>query len=146
MARTNIEIKGLSRLMRDKCLTRDNIENAITISTSRDKNGKRKPQTLEITKGDMLRIGATVWHKQLFNGTIITVDDIKTAYAAAGNGEDRVHIRGTTEQGRKVSFFTDQIKDWYGNIRLDYGYALTISSSQGATARVRSGRSRFACH
>ena len=32
-----------------------------------------------------------------------------------------------------VSFHHDEIRDWYGNIRLDHGYALTITSAQGLT-------------
>ena len=32
-----------------------------------------------------------------------------------------------------VSFRHDEIRDWYGNIRLDHGYALTITSAQGLT-------------
>ena len=37
------------------------------------------------------------------------------------------------EDGRAVSFHHDEIRDWYGNIRLDHGYALTITSAQGLT-------------
>ena len=32
-----------------------------------------------------------------------------------------------------VSFHHDEIRDWYGNIRLDHGYAMTITSAQGLT-------------
>ena len=35
--------------------------------------------------------------------------------------------------GGHVSFHHDEIRDWYGNIRLDHGYALTITSAQGLT-------------
>ena len=35
--------------------------------------------------------------------------------------------------GGPVSFHHDEIRDWYGNIRLDHGYALTITSAQGLT-------------
>ena len=41
--------------------------------------------------------------------------------------------RPRTEDGRCVSFRHDEIRDWYGNIRLDHGYALTITSAQGLT-------------
>ena len=47
--------------------------------------------------------------------------------------EPSVLISGHTEDGRKVSFRHDEIRDWYGNIRLDHGYALTITSAQGLT-------------
>ena len=33
----------------------------------------------------------------------------------------------------RSSFRHDEIRDWYGNIRLDHGYALTITSAQGLT-------------
>ena len=52
--------------------------------------------------------------------------------AEAGT-EPSVLISGHTEDGRKVSFHHDEIRDWYGNIRLDHGYALTITSAQGLT-------------
>ena len=33
----------------------------------------------------------------------------------------------------RSSFHHDEIRDWYGNIRLDHGYAMTITSAQGLT-------------
>ena len=44
-----------------------------------------------------------------------------------------VLISARTEDGREVRFRHDEIRDWYGNIRLDHGYALTITSAQGLT-------------
>ena len=38
-----------------------------------------------------------------------------------------------TEDGREVRFHHDEIRDWFGNIRLDHGYAMTITSAQGLT-------------
>ena len=87
---------------------------------------------LEIARGDQLRIGATHWEKQLFNGTVVTVEDFKVERAEAG-AEPSVLISARTEDGRAVSFHHDEIRDWYGNIRLDHGYALTITSAQGLT-------------
>ena len=52
--------------------------------------------------------------------------------AEAGT-EPSVLISAHTEDGRAVSFRHDEIRDWYGNIRLDHGYALTITSAQGLT-------------
>ena len=83
-------------------------------------------------RGDRLRIGATYWEKQLFNGTVVTVDDFKVQRGEAGT-EPSVLISARTEDGRAVSFRHDEIRDWYGNIRLDHGYALTITSAQGLT-------------
>ena len=85
---------------------------------------------MEIARGDRLRIGATHWEKQLFNGTVVTVEDFKVERAEAGT-EPSVLISARTEDGRAVSFRHDEIRDWYGNIRLDHGYALTITSPRG---------------
>ena len=52
---------------------------------------------------------------------------------AEDNAEPSVLISGHTDDGREVSFRHDEIRDWYGNIRLDHGYALTITSAQGLT-------------
>ena len=84
------------------------------------------------TRGDQLRIGATHWEKQLFNGTVVTVEDFKVERGEAGT-DPSVLISARTEDGRAVSFRHDEIRDWYGNIRLDHGYALTITSAQGLT-------------
>ena len=56
----------------------------------------------------------------------------KVERAEAGT-EPSVLISARTEDGRAVSFRHDEIRDWYGNIRLDHGYALTITSAQGLT-------------
>ena len=63
---------------------------------------------------------------------MVTVDDFKVERAEAGT-EPSVLISARTEDGRAVSFRHDEIRDWYGNIRLDHGYALTITSAQGLT-------------
>ena len=83
-------------------------------------------------RGDRLRIGATHWKKQLFNGTVVTVQDFKVEMGEART-EPSVLISARTEDGREVRFRHDEIHDWYGNIRLDHGYAMTISSAQGLT-------------
>ena len=38
-----------------------------------------------------------------------------------------------TDDRRRVTFRHDEIRDWHDNIRLDYGYAMTIASAQGLT-------------
>ena len=63
---------------------------------------------------------------------MVTVDDFKVQRGDAGT-EPSVLISARTEDGRAVSFHHDEIRDWYGNIRLDHGYALTITSAQGLT-------------
>ena len=111
---------------------------------------------------DRIRIGATQWEKQLFNGTVVTVEDleVRPAEAAAvsrkarnreaarrtdpkasapessgdeSKAEPSVHITARTDDGRRVIFRHDEIRDWHDNIRLDYGYAMTIASAQGLT-------------
>ena len=47
--------------------------------------------------------------------------------------EPSVLITGRTGDGRLVKFSHDEIRDYKDNIRLDYGYALTIASAQGLT-------------
>ena len=104
----------------------------VTVIVSRGTEDERTTSPLEIARGDRLRIGATHWEKQLFNGTVVTVEDFKVERGEAGT-EPTVLISARTEDGRAVSFHHDEIRDWYGNIRLDHGYALTITSAQGLT-------------
>ena len=104
----------------------------VTVIVSRGTEDERTTSPLEIARGDRLRIGATHWEKQLFNGTVVTVEDFKVEMSEAGT-EPSVLISARTEDGRHVSFRHDEIRDWYGNIRLDHGYALTITSAQGLT-------------
>ena len=137
LARTRAEVRALSHLMRERRFASlPDGERAdadrVTVIVSRGTEDDRTTSPLEIVRGDRLRIGATHWEKQLFNGTVITVEDFKVERGEAGT-EPSVLISGHTEDGRKVSFRHDEIRDWYGNIRLDHGYALTITSAQGLT-------------
>ena len=155
LARTKAEARALSWLMRERVLgERTDIERAV-IEVSRDLDG-RVTEPLEIAVGDRLRIGATQWEKQLFNGTVVTVEDLEVRHEegaavsrkarnreAAGKGfeenigdpdsERSVHITARTDDGRRVAFRHDEIRDYHDNIRLDYGYAMTIASAQGLT-------------
>ena len=137
LARTRAEVRALSHLMRERrfaVLTdgeRADTDRVMVI-VSRGTEDERTTSPLEIVRGDRLRIGATHWEKQLFNGTVVMVEDFKVERGEAGT-EPSVLISGHTEDGRKVSFHHDEIRDWYGNIRLDHGYALTITSAQGLT-------------
>ena len=161
LARTKAEARALSWLMRERVLAgKTDIKRAV-IEVSRGLDG-RVTEPLEIAVGDRLRIGATQWEKQLFNGTVVTVEDIKVRRAegvavtrkarnrqAAGRAERGaeardefkaesgnefpVHITARTDDGRRVTFRHDEIRDWHDNIRIDYGYAMTIASAQGLT-------------
>ena len=137
LARTRAEVRALSHLMRERrfaVLTDGERAGAdrVTVMVSRGTEDDRATSPLEIARGDRLRIGATHWEKQLFNGTVVTVDDFKVQRGEAGT-EPSVLISARTEDGRAVSFHHVEIRDWYGNIRLDHGYALTITSAQGLT-------------
>ena len=137
LARTRAEVRALSHLMRERrfaALTDGERPDTdrVTVIVSRGTEDERTTSPLEIVRGDRLRIGATHWEKQLFNGTVVTVDDFKVQRGEAGT-EPGVLISACTEDGRAVSFHHDEIRDWYGNIRLDHGYALTITSAQGLT-------------
>ena len=142
LARTRAEVRALSHLMRERRFAappdgeRADTDRAhaerVTVIVSRGTEDDRAASPLEIARGDRLRIGATHWEKQLFNGTVVTVDDFKVERGEAGT-EPSVLISARTEDGRAVSFHHDEIRDWYGNIRLDHGYALTITSAQGLT-------------
>ena len=142
LARTRAEARALSHLMRERRFaaltdgesadTDRAYADRVTVMVSRGTEDERSISPLEIVRGDRLRIGATHWKKQLFNGTVVTVDDFKVERGEAGT-EPSVLISARTEDGREVSFRHDEIRDWYGNIRLDHGYAMTITSAQGLT-------------
>ena len=168
LARTKAETRALSWLMREKVIGgRDDIKRAV-IEVSRDLDG-RVTEPLEIAVGDRLRIGATQWEKQLFNGTVVTVEDIevrkeegaavtrkarnskvagrerepdavgsepeqsRAESRAETEDQSSVHITARTDDGRRVTFRHDEIRDYHDNIRIDYGYAMTIASAQGLT-------------
>ena len=137
LARTRAEVRALSHLMRERRFTalpdgELTDTDRVTVMVSRGMEDERTTSPLEIARGDCLRIGATHWEKQLFNGTVVTVDNFKVERGEAGT-EPSVLISARTEDGQAVSFHHDEIRDWYGNIRLDHGYALTITSAQGLT-------------
>ena len=155
LARTKAEGRALSWLMRQRVLAPIPDAKRAVIEVSRDLDG-RVTEPLEIAVGDRIRIGATQWKKQLFNGTVVTVEDleVRPAETAAVSRKARnrnavgrrletdadrlepefsVHIAARTDDGRRVEFRHDEIRDWHDNIRLDYGYAMTIASAQGLT-------------
>ena len=151
LARTRAEARALSHLMRERRFARrsaadDAAPKAVTVHVSRGTEDDRTASPLDIAVGDRLRIGATRWEKQLFNGTVVTVEELKILRHEAGtrpggggpgSGEpgdqSPVLIAARTDDGRRVSFSHDEIRDWYGNIRLDHGYAMTIAAAQGMT-------------
>ena len=152
LARTHAEVRALSHLMRARRFARHGEADVqeikrVTVMVSRGTEDDSTVSPLEIAVGDRLRIGATCWEKQLFNGTVVTVEDLEVRHregraagrragTEAGDREPREHeptilIAARTYDGRRVTFRHDEIRDWYGNIRLDHGYALTIAAAQG---------------
>ena len=130
MARTNHDRRAISRALRRRALG-DTPRNSHVIQVSDREDGRHRTE-LEVAEGDRLRIGATHWQKQLFNGSVVIIDDLELSQNRAEE-ESRLRIEGHTEDGRAVSFDHDEIRDYYGNVRLDHGYALTITSAQGLT-------------
>ena len=154
LARTRAEVRALSHLMRARRFDRQDMEDVerVTVTVSRGTEDDRTASPLEIAVGDRLRIGATHWEKQLFNGTVVTVEDLRVERHGAetgpepdsqglkgqgpegpGAGEPSISISARTDDGREVQFRHDEIRDWYGNVRLDHGFALTIAAAQGLT-------------
>ena len=81
LARTRAEARVLSHLMRERRFARHATEDGsaikrVTVTVSRGTEDDRTASPLEIAVGDRLRIGATCWEKQLFNGTVVTVEDL----------------------------------------------------------------------
>ena len=150
LARTRAEARALSWLMRERVLAQTPGVKRAVIEVSRDLDG-RVTDPLEIAVGDRLRIGATQWEKQLFNGTVVTVEDLEVRRGKGKAPKQRaieeekfgardpepeqpsVLVTARTDDGRRVRFDHDEIRDYRDNIRLDYGYAMTIASAQGLT-------------
>ncbi len=147
LARTRTEAAALSHLMRERRLSASGADEEagrkrVIVHVSRGTEDDRASSPLETAVGDRLRIDTIRWEKQLFNGTVVTVEDIKVRRGGVANnpegygretGGPSVLISARTEDGCKVKFRHDEIRDWYGNICLDHGYAMTIASAQGLT-------------
>ena len=132
LARTNLERQALSERMRQHHLSDTALDQTVTVRVSEGQNGKRTTP-LDIAPGEHLRIGATQWEKQLYNGDIVVVQSLET-HQHPDTQEDRLLIKGQTlRDGRNVTFYHDDIHDWHGNVRLSHGYALTFASAQGTT-------------
>ncbi len=127
LARTRAEARALSHLMRERRFARrsaadDAAPKAMTVHVSRGTEDDRTASPLEIAVGDRLRIGATRWEKQLFNGTVVTVEKLKVLRHEAGTEADGpragepgdqspILIAARTDDGRKVTFRHDEIRD-----------------------------------
>ena len=130
IARTNREVRALSRVLRASAHPHDPERPSVTVSTSTGEPGKRQTVPLEIAVGDTIRVRTTLFPQQLFNGSLLSVDAVAIV---RDEGQERVRITATTQDRRQVTFHADEARDIHGNIRLEYGYAATIASAQGLT-------------
>ena len=131
IARTHDEVQVLSHLMRERVLAKVDGSDQRVVVRACGARAQDREKDLEIARGDLLRIGALVWEKRLFNGTVVEVKDITVH--DQGTERERVEIHARSEYGDDVLFFVDELVDYHGKVRLDHGYAMTIASSQGRT-------------
>lgn len=133
IAYSRAEVKALAHLMRERILA-DYDGPRYTVQACRGREPDAKPEPLELAVGDIVRTGAANFGKMLFNGTRIEILELREdAPSPAGPGVPRIWIRGRTDRGRIVEFHHDDIRDYHGRIRLDYGYAMTMNAAQGLT-------------
>ena len=135
LARTNAEVSVISHLMRERTLAGTDSPRVV-IQTCRGRDPDAKPSPLELAVGDRIRIGPILvgtfhWENQLFNGTVLNIKELREHQGV--DGSTRAWIRATTDRGREVTFWHDEMRDYHGKIRLDHGYALTMTSGQGRT-------------
>ena len=132
LARTHQEITLLSLQMRER-IRADLVDpKSAVVTVSRGEGKKREHYNLEIRTGDRLRVGATNLDKKIYTGSLLTVEDV-SVHGAPFHHEERVLITARDDRGRKLTFYHDEIRDFHGNIRLDHGFALTMTAAQGLT-------------
>ena len=133
IAMTNAECRALSHLMRERVL-KGNDGPRFTVQACRSRSPRARPEPLEIAVGDVLRAGALMWRKQIFNGTYMTVLELEERGTIPDSpDEPRLWIRARTNHGRIVEFHHDEMRDYHGKIRLNHGYTMTMTSAQGRT-------------
>ena len=147
IARTHDEIGVLSPCLRERALTDEQRAGEVTIAVAGDNSNTRhnNPRNILVAPGDRLVIRTPCRDLGLDTGNLVTVETIETP--KDGNGQPFKNKRGQTrhiitarrDDGKTFTFDPDQVRDWsadrglHGLPRLDYGYALTFSSAQGAT-------------
>ncbi|MCY4582747.1 MAG: relaxase domain-containing protein, partial [Chloroflexi bacterium] len=132
LARTHQEIKLLSLQMRERLHADQKNPKSAVVKVSRGEGKQREYYDLEIRTGDRLRVGASQLDRKIYTGSLLTVEDLSVR-GAPTHHEPRVFITARDDRGRRVSFYHDEIRDYHGNIRLDHGFALTMTSAQGLT-------------
>ncbi len=132
LARTHQELKLLSLQMRERIHAGQADPKTAVVTVSRGEGKKREYYNLEIRTGDRLRLGASKLDKKLYTGSLVTVEDLSIR-GAPTHHEPRVFITARDDRGRQITFYHDEIRDFFGNIRLDHGFALTMTAAQGLT-------------
>ncbi len=132
LARTHQELKFLSLQMRERIHADQVDPKTAVVTVSRGEGKKREYYNLEIRTGDRLRLGASRLDKKLYTGSLVTVEDL-SVQGAPTHHAPRVFITARDDRGRRITFYHDEIRDFFGNIRLDHGFALTMTAAQGIT-------------
>lgn len=130
IARTNHEVAELNGRMREIVVGNSDQTFQAVVDTTKGDGECRVSKRLHIAKGDVLKVGATMEDKRLHNGDVVTVNDVRLVES---DGRSRVLLDVTTTEGRDVQFYADDCRDYYSNVRLDYGYAVTFAAAQGVT-------------
>ncbi len=147
IARTHDEIGALTPKLRKCALTDEQRAGEVTITVAGDNSETRhsNPRKILVAPGDRLVIRTPCRHLELDTGNLLTVEKIETPRDRDGNlirnrsGHVRHVITARRDDGKLFTFDPDQVRDrslggsLHGLPRLDYGYALTFSSAQGAT-------------
>ena len=89
--------------------------------------GRRRTALLEIAPGDLVRFGAPHHGLKFPVGTVVAVKEVEVAPGS-------VRLRGRAGEGMDMEFSLDEIADRREDVRLDHGYAQTISSARGEAA------------
>ena len=138
MARTRADVRALNALLR----ARHHGANAspdynpatdsavIRIHRFRDR-GRAVEDDFEVRIGDRLRIGSTVSRLGLYNRDAVTVTGLEKQQAE--DGRTQVRITARTQDNRTVRFEPGDIRNWIGEITLDYAWAATCTAAQGLT-------------
>ncbi len=138
MARTRADVRALNALLRARHHAatgspghdpaRDTA--VIRIHRLRDR-GKALEDDFEVRVGDRLRIGSTVSRLGLYNRDVVTVTGLEKRETE--DGKTQVLITARTGDRRTIRFEPGDIRNWLGEITIDYAYAATCTAAQGLT-------------
>ena len=138
MARTRADVRALNALLRaahhgaNSSPEYNPATDSAIIQVHRfmDK-GKPLADDLEVRIGDRLRVGARVRKFGLYNRDVITVTGIEKH--DTDDGRTEVRITALTKNNRSIQFAPDDIRNYIGQVAIDYAYAATTTAAQGLT-------------